>query len=267
MVECIHGLDLALCDSCSPKPDAVDVKPAPRKRALAPASLRSPAPNTPPAPKPVILRNRMDDVREQRIYHVTHVKNLPGILADGFIFADASDEWTSRPVVDVSSADTRDARRSIEVAGRPLSAFVPFYLSPDARVWEGMRAGTADPRLSPEVRALPASEYVILVSAVRSVPEETAVVVSDGDAANSFSTFGDDKDGSERMLRSLRITDELERIRSAELLVEGSFPVGDITVIGVAHHGARDQVREIVDASDYLPKVSVYPPWFAKPEA
>jgi hypothetical protein len=40
-----------------------------------------------------------------------------------------------------------------------------------------------------------------------------------------------------------------------------------VTLIGVANDRVRDEVRGMLKSSAHSPKVSVYPPWFQKPEA
>jgi hypothetical protein len=66
------------------------------------------------------------------------------------------------------------------------------------------------------------------------------------------------------MLRTLRAGEESEAMLAAELLVRESFPIEQISLIGVANDKVRTAVRAILAASDtkHGPKVVVYPPWF-----
>ena len=54
--------------------------------------------------------------------------------------------------------------------------------------------------------------------------------------------------------------------RDAEFLVKGTFPFELVSLIGVAHAKSRDVVKAILSTSGYSTKVSVYPPWFQRPE-
>jgi hypothetical protein len=263
--ECIHGLDAGLCDICFPKPKPlVEVVAAPVRRTAAARPLSSrPLNSKTPRRAAAALPVKPVDVGEQRIYHVTHVSNLAAIVASNGLVAGVT------PVFDLSSVATRDARRTTPVAGMDgptVSSFVPFFLSPNAGIWEGIRTGTSDPRLSPDAVGTEPSEFVILVSMVKAVVDsEAESVVSDGDAAHVLTRFASTPEANERMLRSLR-RDE-DSIIGAEYLVKDAVPFELITLIGVAHDRARDGVRAIMRGSEYKTKVSVYPPWFQRPEA
>jgi hypothetical protein len=214
------------------------------------------------------------DIGEQRIYHVTHIANLAGILESRLVLADASPSWQSRPVVDISSPPNREARRDMRVAGESepaVAGYVPFLLSPNAGVWESIRSQSPDPRLSAEAYQHSAYDYVILVSTVKKALSEAvengegaSVIVANGDVTGTFTRFGISRDASERMLRTLRAGEESEAMLAAELLVRESFPIEQISLIGVANDKVRSAVRAILAASGtrHAPKVVVYPPWF-----
>src|SRR5687768_302287 len=100
-----------MCASCYPKAVVeAEAKPArvTRTREAARPALRS----SPNRSAPATAKQKAVDVGELRIYHVTHVSNLPGILATGALLADTSDEWIERPVVDISRPELREARRA-----------------------------------------------------------------------------------------------------------------------------------------------------------
>lgn len=328
--ECIHGLEGNLCDQCFPKTAPVVstsvstvsrstatsgvAKRASRAReASAPTALRNPraepaksaratkaaaaAGLTKPAPKKAGA-----DVGEQRIYHVTHINNLAGVLSSGAILADASKAWDSRPIVDISSADTRESRRAVLVAGQgslSVAKYVPFFLSPDASVWDSIRAHSNDPRLALDDHGSAPFDFVILVSTVKkalgaqaagdtadaegrdadvsaadpsdgeatdSSSSVASVVATDGDATGALTRFGATRDDAERVLRKLRADSESPAILEAEFLVQEAFPFELVTLIGVANDKVREAVKPILAASAYRPKVAVYPPWFQPAE-
>ncbi|WP_165069451.1 DUF4433 domain-containing protein [Marisediminicola senii] len=216
----------------------------------------------------------LEDVGGQRIYHLTHISNLPGILADGHLLADGSALWENRPAVDISSGDTRARRRNTPIAGGgsdSIAQFVPFFLAPNANVWEGLRAQTVDPRLAATARDLAPADFVMLVSTVKQAiavhDDDEAVAVTDGDAAHVLTRIGSNPEARDRMLRTLRADEEQTEILEAELLVRESFPVDQVTLLGVANDKVRDQVKKILAGAAHKPKVAVYPPWFQRPEA
>ncbi|HUG49488.1 MAG TPA: DarT ssDNA thymidine ADP-ribosyltransferase family protein [Terrimesophilobacter sp.] len=263
MTECIHGLELSRCDLCSPK---VLPKPEPGAR----PAPRTKSPRLPAGSKrPAAGSKRLANVAELRIHHITHVSNLEGILRSGALFADACDAWVSRPQWDVSSQDNRNLRRTTVVAGDAMVAdYVPFYLSPDAHLWDTLRTGATDPRLSASAAAVSASEFVMLVSTVgkvaslRELPADADVVVSDRDAADPRAHFSVSTDDNERMLRRLLADREADTALHAEFLVKNAVPLAAFSLISVAHDKARKRVREILESWDFQPRVAVHPPWF-----
>ncbi|MEO7123710.1 MAG: DarT ssDNA thymidine ADP-ribosyltransferase family protein [Lacisediminihabitans sp.] len=205
---------------------------------------------------------------EQRLHHLTHIDNLTGILVDGVLHADAAQSWTGRPDIDISSSDTREARRTTSIAGTETTVanYVPFFLSPDANLWEGMRMGTPDPRLTRIARSTPASEFIMLVTTIKQV---TAIgahypLVTDGDAADPRTRFATTQEDAERALRRMLASDDGAVLR-AEMLVPDPVPFDIITLIGVANDKVRAATRSLLAGSGYQPRVAVHPPWFALP--
>ncbi|MCU1584377.1 MAG: hypothetical protein JWM49_933 [Microbacteriaceae bacterium] len=266
MAECIHGLEAGLCDQCFPKPvpvlEVVTAAGQRNARAKAAVSRRVASSAT----------KTVESVDDQRIYHLTHVSNLADILSTGSLLADSSTAWTSRPAVDISSPATRESRRNTAVSGLGspnVADFVPFFLVPNATIWEDIRSETADPRLSEDAIGSAPADFVLLVSTVKHAAdhsEDGDIVVSDGDAAHVLTRFAASTESSQRMLRKLRNDDNAETIVEAELLVKDAFPFELVTLIGVANDKAREGVRRILRTSEHSPKVAVYPPWFQRPE-
>jgi hypothetical protein len=212
---------------------------------------------------------RLDNVGEQRLYHLTHVSNLPAILASGILYADKNPQWDGRPAVDIASAETRSDRRTTPVAGSgdaTVAHFVPFFLSPNASLWQSIRSGEPDSGLSQDIAGADAADFVLLVSTVKTVSDtEASYVVSDADAAHVLTRFATTRDDVERSLRRLRADLGSDALEHAEFLVRDSIPFESISLIGVAHDKARAAVRQLLSGAAHSPKVAVYPPWFAAP--
>jgi hypothetical protein len=277
--ECIHGLADGLCASCFPKaapePSTATRVAKPRasraREAASPTALRSAPVATAPSVKAVRFSTASGgNVGEQRIYHVTHITNLPGILASGALLADASEARDADAVLDITSTGYRETRRSTVVTAaepeRSVAEYVPFFLSPDSLLWDSIRSREADPRLAPTADDWAAFDFVVLVSTVGKASETAGSVVADGDAAGPLTRFGVNAESRERMLRTLRADKDSDAILAAEFLVEESFPFELVTLIGVANDKVRDSVKEILSASGFRPKVAVYPPWFQPSE-
>ena len=262
--ECKHGFEDGACATCFPKappePKAVVApKRTPRPRTT---SLR-----TAPAAGSKAAAASAIDITEQRIYHVTHISNLENILTTGVILADSV---AASPRVDISSAAQREARRSTPVTRggtATVADYVPFFLTPNASLWESLRADAADPRLSSEARGSAVNDFVVLVSSIKKVrdisePGYSNIVVTDGDATGAVTRLESTKDSAERMLRKLRTEEESGQILEAEVLVETSVPFDAISVIGVATVSVREAVKEMLESTPYKAKVAAHPPWF-----
>jgi len=250
-LECIHGLDEGLCDTCYPKKAPDPLPPTPRGTPRRTPGMRART-LTGVVDKPVVVPARVD-VTTQRIYHVTHIRNLAAILETGALISGAE------PEVDVSSDVTRELRRTAEISqGDSVADYVPFYLSPDASAWRELRQGATGVHWSAAARSTAASDYVFLVAALGGVADET--VLADGDAARSLTRFAVGRDALARMMH--RVLADEQSIFDAEALVPGRVPFESISVIGVANTRVRDQVREELAATTFSPKVAVHPPWF-----
>lgn len=243
--ECIHGLDIARCDLCTPRASA---QPPKAKAVRAPATRKAPPISS---TKPVTV-----DAGARRIFHLTHERNLPSILAAGRILADLHG---AAPTVDISALDNRELRREVLVGSAPVASFVPFFLAPDALLWDGVRRGETDYRLA-NVPVVPA-QFVLLVSSARAAGD--SAVVADGDAADPTTKFSSLSELHGRMPR--RLYDEEDALRSAEFLVPEEFPFEAVTLVGVANDKVRSSVRELMQEHGFQQKVSVYPPWFQNP--
>lgn len=250
MTECIHGLDTERCDACAPRKrlpsDALTgtTKPA---RARPQRSSRAGG-----STKKIAV-----DPGTRRIFHLTHVKNLEGILKESQIRSDAAG---AKPVVDISATDNRELRREASAGPAPVAAYVPFTLVADSAMWEGLRNGEANFRLSEKSGDIPASEFVVLVGSVRGAGADA--LITDGDAADPATRFSSPAMLGGRMPR--REFEEEDSLRYAEFLVLNAFPFSSVTLVGVANDKVRSRVRELMGIHGFTQKVSVYPPWFQR---
>ncbi len=239
MSDCIHGLEVPLCDSCFPK--AIPEKPK-----VVRASSRSPRVAS------VSASRKSLKTGAQRVYHVTHINNLEAILDTGALLADAS------PAVDLSTQLTRELRSTAQVSsgGPMVSEYVPFYLTPSATLWVQLREGADDEtRWSAAARTAVSSEFVFLVSTVEALGEGS--VIADGDAAHSLTRFAT----GESLPRMLERLHDSEDVHEAEALAVAPFPFEAVQLIGVSNDRVRDRVKILTST-----KVAVYPPWFQPAE-
>jgi hypothetical protein len=252
MAECIHGFDEGLCDICYPRS-----APEPRRTAAVRAvrTPRAPAPTRTAttarvATAPAVL------LSTQRIYHVTHIRNLEMIAIDGALRADAT------PEVDVSSPLAREMRRSAPLAaGGSVAERVAFYLSPEADRWRELRDGASGTHWSDAARAAGPTEFVVLVADAKSVGD--GIVLADGDAAAPATRFASGMEAGTQQLRRMRTADP--GFTAGEVLAASPFPFERVALVGVPHEPMRDRVRAVLrEVGGHAPKVAVYPPWFQR---
>ncbi|MBI5161096.1 MAG: DUF4433 domain-containing protein [Micrococcales bacterium] len=253
--ECIHGLEVPLCDVCFPR-----AVPEPAPPAAGSTSTRSPSSradrSAPPSRRPAGGTGPAVDLDRQRVQHVTHLENLLSILADGEIRAGAM------PAVDVSSATARDLRATTALPGGGSAADrVAFYLTADADRWRELRSGAAGPQWSDAARASRPADFVILVAALGVLGD---VVLADGDAAATptrFASVTHDRPTASRMLR--RLVADPEALRRAEALGPPDVPIDEIQLGVVANDPVRERVRGLLDDAGIRLRVAVNPPSFA----
>jgi hypothetical protein len=258
--ECIHGFPIELCDICSPRqrdPEDIIKTPTPRRSRVT-TSLRS-TPSTPGGKVPEQVLPATRDFGALRAHHVTHIDNFAAIVAEGAILA--ADQAT--PVVDVSSAATREARGAASAPdGSSVAAHVPFTLSPDARRWDELRSGAEEDRWSDAARRTRATEFVVLV--VPTTAFGASVILTDTDAEDPDVRFAVGPDAATNLLRRTDITDP--SMHGVELLAGPRVPMTSVALVGVPNDRVRQQVKTILtEQGGPAPRVAVFPPWFVPP--
>jgi len=257
VTECIHGFEAGLCDICFPRtaPAAATARaktPTARQRTATTArgttaTIRRPAAPAVPALPPFATR---------RLYHLTHERNLLGIVADGAIRAGAE------PEVDVSSATTRELRATTELPGdRSAAEFVPFYLTPTATRWRELVEGAEGAHWSDAARRARPNEYVALLVTGAALGDD--LVVADGDAAATTTRFTAGADAGATALRRIAGVDP--ELQEAEVLAHGQVPFSAVVVLGVPNERIRDRIRtQLADLGVEPPRISVFPAWFQR---
>lgn len=248
-----------MCASCFPPP--APAAPPPVRRSPKPAvrSLRSPAPGSTGKAAEVRAPNL-----PQRMFHVTHVSNLPLILESGRLLPPSE----AAPALRLASDLAMELRGSAPVPGdggidddgieRTVADCVAFSLTPQATWWLEVQEGAAGPTWSPAARTVSPTDFVVLGVDIAAV--SNSVVVTDGDAAAPATRLGVGPDGRQRMLARAAATPEALQV--AEALVPGSVSLSLVALVAVANDRRRDEVRELLKSAGVTAKVAVYPPWF-----
>ncbi|MER3389255.1 MAG: DarT ssDNA thymidine ADP-ribosyltransferase family protein [Microcella sp.] len=248
--ECVHGFEPGMCATCYPPPEPQQPAPARRSPRTAARSLRSPAPGA---------TGKAAEVRPpnlpHRMFHVTHVSNLPAILDAGELRPSS----TAAPALKLASAITDELRSTAPVDDeRTVADCVPFSLSPLATWWGEVQDGAAGPTWSEEARAASTVDFVVLGVDVGAVEDD--LVVSDGDAAAVVTSLARTLEDRRRMLA--RAAADATVLQAVEALVPGTVPLEKVALVAVANEPRRDEVRALLRSAGVTIKVAVYPPWF-----
>lgn len=254
MDECIHGFEPGMCATCFPAPEPE--KPAPVKRAAKPArtSLRTPpagstAGRTAPEPRAANL--------PKRIFHVTHVRNLPAILEAGELRPSNADGV--EPEVVLASEITHELRATAQAASdASVLDCVAFSLTPKATWWAQVQDGAAGPTWSDAARRALAVDFVVLGIDIAAVADR--LIVTDGDAAALPTAIGGPGDAAKRMLARAALDESV--MQAAEALIPGTVPLEAVALVAVANDKRRDDVKRALADAGLGAKVAVYPPWF-----
>lgn len=254
MDECIHGFEPGMCASCFPPPEPATPLPAKRRTTLKSTQLR-----TPTADK----QGRVAAVKApnlpQRVFHVTHVDNLPAILEAGELRPSTQVD----PEVKLASPITDELRQTaLAVDEVPVADCVAFSLSPQATWWLEVQQGAAGPTWSEDARRAKVTDFVVFGVPVEEV--SASLIVTDGDAAAMVTRIGNTEESRQRMLA--RAAADASVMQAAEALVPGPVPLSSVAMVAVANDKRRDQLKKLLAAQGLSAKVVVYPPWFVPVE-
>lgn len=217
--------------------------------------------------RPPFAASTASAAKESTIFHVTHMRNLEQIVADKQIYADTNAEWEGRPIVDISSPETRTERRNHPSAfeGHPISDFVPFSFTPNASVFDHVASSDTD-----------ASSMAVLVSTARSVRKwqkesrkeyRPRVLVYDRSPLDAGANVGQTKSELEALQRLFEKNPHGSgpELRAAEFLVLGYFPFRRVSSIAVSRAELVSVVHRILPPTFETPSVIVRPNWFNTP--
>jgi hypothetical protein len=204
------------------------------------------------------------------IYHITHVANLPSIIADGGLWCDRLRATRAAGAVSIAHQhikERRSKRRVPVAAGGTLADYVPFYFAPCSPMLFTISRGNVQGYTEGQ------RPIVHLVSTVETtVALNTPWTFTDGHAEMMISQFFTDLGQlSEaidwKVMRSqywndTREDNDRKRRRQAEFLVHEFFPWSAIRRIGVRDNTIQRRVDLALSSVDLRPEVVVEPDWY-----
>jgi ssDNA thymidine ADP-ribosyltransferase, DarT len=198
-----------------------------------------------------------------RIFHITHVENLPSIMAHGCIWSDAQRLAMNLQTTNIGYSHIKQRRLNRPVtagAGGTLGEYVPFnFCSRSVMLYVVMR-GHDD--------YVGGQDHIVhLYSSVRTAtalgrPWAFTDQHADLAYATYFASLSDlnEIDWDVMPLTQWGGNDDVKAKRQAEFLVHGSFPWSALEGIGVKDSAVAARVQTLVPTG--VPPVTVQPKWY-----
>lgn len=201
-----------------------------------------------------------------RIYHFTHLRNLPGIIEEG-LWSDAACRREGLTQVEIGSAGIRERRLNLSVGdvgpGGCVGDYVPWYFGPRSPMMFTLSRNNYEYQQGFD-------EVVYLVSSVRRIVSlGRAWIASDRNAALTLAEFTDDEASlgshiSWDVIAARYWTDfpDGADLRAAEFLVHEYVPWEAVRAIVTKTENTRAMVEDMVAGLDHSPPVTVRSQWY-----
>lgn len=203
------------------------------------------------------------------IFHITHIRNLPGILQDGGLWCDRVVSQRNLAHVSIAHQHIKDRRAQKNVPVPPhgvVADYVPFYFAPRSPMLYSIAHGYVEGYRGGQ------SEVLHLVSSAESVKQSGAsFVFTDGHAEMSISHFYRDlQDLGKVDWNIMRATiwrdtnedGDRKRRRQAEFLVHEFFPFSLFERIGVATQTMAKKTAALLAGLEEKPLIEIQPTWY-----
>lgn len=209
---------------------------------------------------------------EPRIYHITHVDNLPAIVAAGGLVSDSAMIDRGGPAQAIGMSSIK-RRRVVELEvdchpGTKVGDYVPFYLCPRsvmlfvihcANHLELHYRGGQDPIVHIEADLREAVAW--------AEGNESPWAFSLSNAGARYAVF---RSGMERLQEldwdAIAATDfrasTVKERKQAEFLVHGRFPFDLVRRIGVRSAAMATRVTAALASASHRPRIDVRPEWY-----
>ncbi|MEP0915360.1 DUF4433 domain-containing protein [Leptolyngbya sp. DQ-M1] len=205
-----------------------------------------------------------------RIFHITHIDNLPLILESGGLIAKSQLLKSSARHLDISYESVQGWRSRKAVpcgAGGVVHDYVPFYFAPRSPMLYTIHKGNV---ANYQGGQRPILHLVTTIEEIHA--QELSFVFTDGHAIMDYSDFYDDLELLDEVIdwqvmksQYWYDTDEdpnRKCKRQAEFLVHQFFPWHLITEIGAIDPAIQSQVNVILQNSQCETPVRVYRNWY-----
>jgi len=218
-----------------------------------------------------IYRNRMPIPSDPKIYHITHVDNLPNII-DGKIWSDAERVRRNLNCTLIGMSEIKRRRlEELEVDCHPgtrVGEYVPFYFCPRSVMLYILHMGNS-PGLTYTGGQKPIVHLRADLAAVIqwANTKKKRWAFSTGNAGAYFAEFYDrasklDKVDWDSVAANDWRNPDVKEGKQAEFLVEHSFPWHLFEMIGVKDQDIARRVKTLLSTAKHRPHVDIKPGWY-----
>ncbi len=205
-----------------------------------------------------------------KLYHITHIKNLPSIVLAGGLHCDDGRLEHSLKCIGIAHQNIKDRRanRSVPVAQfGTLAHYVPFYFAPRSPMLYAIHRNCVEHYTGGQ------GPIVHLVSTAEAVSDANLpFAFTDGHAEMAVSEFFENlsevNDKIDWPVMKSKFWNDIpdhpdrKRKRQAEFLVHQFFPWTLIKGIGVIDGDMEQEVGRILAATEHQPVVRVARAWY-----
>jgi len=206
-----------------------------------------------------------------KIYHITHVENLPSIISDGGLVSDAAMIARGGPEATIGMSAIKQRRLRLPVDCHPgdhVGDFVPFYFCPRSIMLYVIHCAN-----HPDLTYRGGQEPIVHLEA------DLHAVVAWADSQNCrwafslsnagavYTQFRADMDYLEELdWHAIDATDfrsaEVKESKQAEFLIRDFFPWDLVERIGIHSIGIRSQVNAALRGTTHRPALEIRQEWY-----
>lgn len=206
-----------------------------------------------------------------KIYHITHVKNLPGILKAGVLLADAVMNSRGGPVEAIGMPSIKESRLKQPIGCHPgtmVGDYVPFNFCPRSVmlyvIYMANNTGLVFREGQGQVVHLEADLNTVVQWANAN---NRLWAYSLGNANARYAEFHSrvaelDRIDWEAIANDNWRDPDVKESKQAEFLVHQSFPWELVTRIGVQTPGVKIAAQKAIYAASHRPSVDLMPDWY-----
>ena len=209
---------------------------------------------------------------QPKIYHITHVENLPAILEDAGLLCDRAMLERGGPQQTIGMGSIKQRRvEQLAVSCHPetkVGDYVPFYFCPRSiMLFVIHRANHPELAYSGGQRPIVHLQADLHVVIDWAIANGRRWAFSLSNAGASYTQFRSSREELDQLdWNAIAATDfrraEVKEGKQAEFLLHGTFPWDLVEKIGVQSRGTRDLAASGLVGAAHRPPIAIEPGWY-----